>query len=122
MSKASTVQAITFVGRNYFDGMQRGEPALLEKCFHKDAYFMDFYHGEYMRETAAEWIEVVRKSPKPVESGTTCNMEITSIGVSRPTALAKVKVMLEGLMCTDYLTFVQMPEELQIVHKTNHHS
>jgi protease I len=122
MSEALTIQAITLVVHNYFDGMHLGDPALLEKCFHKDAYLIGFYHGEYMRETAAEWIAVVRTSPKPMESGAPFDMEIVSIDISGPTALVKVTALLDGLMFTDYLTLMQMPEGWQIVHKTYYHN
>jgi protease I len=122
MSEASTVQAITLVVHKYFDGMHLGEPALLEKCFHRDAYLIGFYHGEYMRETASEWIEVVRTSPKPIESGAPFDMEIATIDISGPTALVKVTALLDGLMYTDYLTLMQMPDGWQIVHKTYYHN
>jgi protease I len=122
MSEASTVQSIVWVVHKYFDGMHLGEPALLEKCFHRDAYLIGFYHGEYMRETASEWIEVVRTSPKPIESGAPFDMEIASIDISGPTALVKVTALLDGLMYTDYLTLMQMPDGWQIVHKTYYHN
>jgi protease I len=122
MSEASTVQAIALVIHKYFDGMHQGAPDLLGKCFHKDAYLIGFYHGEYMRETAAEWIEVVRASPKPVELGAPFDMNISSIDISGPTALVKVTAWLDGLLYTDYLTLMLMPEGWQIVHKTYYHN
>jgi protease I len=122
MSEASTVQAIALVVHQYFDGMYLGRPALLEQCFHQDAYLIGFYHGEYMRETATEWIDVVRTSPKPIESGAPFDMEIASIDISGPTALVKVTALLDGLMYTDYLTLMQMPEGWKIVHKTYYHN
>ena len=122
MSEASTVRAITLLVHNYFDGMHLGEPALLEKCFHKDACLIGFEHGEYMRQTAAEWIEVVRTSPKPIETAAPFDMEIASIDISGPTALIKITALLDGLMYTDYLTLMKMPGGWQIVHKTYYHN
>jgi ligand-binding SRPBCC domain-containing protein len=75
-----------------------------------------------MRETATEWIEVVRTSSKPIESGSPFAMEIASIDISGPKALVKVTALLDGLMYTDYLTLMQMPEGWQIVHKTYYHN
>jgi protease I len=121
MSEASAVQAVTLLVYKYLDGMHLGDPALLEKCFHKDAYLIGFYHGEYMRETANEWIEVVRGSPKPVESGAPFDMKIASIDISGPTAWVKIKATLDGLFYTDYLTLMMVPEGWQIVHKTYYH-
>jgi hypothetical protein len=122
MSEATTVQAIALLVHQYFDGMHFGDPELLEKCFHSDAYLIGFYHGEYMRETAAEWIDVVRTSPKPVDSGAQFEMSIASIDISGPTALVKVTALLDGLLFTDYLTLMQLPEGWQIVHKTYYHN
>jgi hypothetical protein len=121
MSEASTIRAITLLVHKYLDGMHLGEPGLLESCFHKDAYLIGFYHGEYMRETAAEWIDVVRGSPKPVDSGAPFDMKIASIDVSGPTAWVKIKATLDGLFYTDYLTLMMLPEGWQIVHKTYYH-
>jgi hypothetical protein len=121
MSEATTVNAITLVVQKYLDGMHLGEPDLLEQCFHKDAYLIGFYHGEYVRETAAEWIEVVRTSPKPVESGAPFEMEIASIDIAGPTSWVKIKAVLDGLLFTDYLTLMLLPEGWQIVHKTYYH-
>ena len=121
MSEASTVREITLVVHKYFDGMHLGEPELLEQCFHKDAYLIGFYHGEYMRESAAEWIQVVRTSPKPIESGAPFDMEIAAVDISGPTALVKITALLDGLRYTDYLTMMQMPDGWQIVHKTYYH-
>jgi protease I len=122
MSEASTIHAITQLVHQYFDGMHLGSPELLSPCFHKDAYLIGLYHGAYMRETAAEWIDVVRTSPKPAEAGAPFDMEIVSIDVSGPTAVVKITALLEGLLFTDYLTLMQMPVGWQIVHKTYRHN
>jgi hypothetical protein len=75
-----------------------------------------------MRETAAAWFGVVRTSSKPADLGAPFDMKIVSIDISGPTAIVKIAALFDGLMFTDFLTPMQMPDGWRMVHKTYYHN
>ncbi len=121
MSAVTDLLAIGETMQDYFEGMHRGDTALLRKAFHPDACLFGYYDNAYSRITREEWIAEVEAMAKPSESGEAFDMRIVATDITGPTAVVKVVVLYVGQRYTDYLTLMQFGGAWAIINKSYHH-
>ena len=121
MNDAKTLPAIATAVQTYFEGMHFGDPQRLRAVVHADAFVTGYYHGDYTRQSLAEWLVEVEATKRPSESGEPFDMHIVSVDVSTQIAVVKVAVLYLGLRFTDYLTLADLDGGWRIVHKSYVH-
>ncbi|QSB28972.1 nuclear transport factor 2 family protein [Flavobacterium sp. CLA17] len=118
MDNFSTSAAlITALIMNYFNGIYKGDAALLEKTFHPKALIVGDIKGMPYFKTLDQYLEGVKGRKSPRELGEKFNMEIVSLEVINNTAVAKVKVPIFEYNYYDQLSFAVVDGKWVIVNK-----
>lgn len=119
--KASDQELVGQTVQLYFDGLYYGDTAKLKKAFHPKAFVIGEYQGQSLYLTLSEFLEVVKKTPKPSESGEKYDMKIVSLELAGKVGAVKVADLYLGLRFTDYLSVANLAGEWLIVNKVFHH-
>ena len=109
--------SIAEVIQRYFEGIHHGDVALLERVFHADARLMGEVNGQLYQRHRDEYLEIVRNRPAPASLGAPFRMRITSIDVTRHTAVAKLFTPVGAIEYVDYLALQKIGGMWVVVHK-----
>jgi hypothetical protein len=109
--------SIADVLQRYFDGIHHGDVALLEPVFHADARLMGEVNGQQYQKHRDEYLEIVRNRPAPASLGAPFQMRITSVDVTRHTAVAKLVTPVNMTGYVDYLALQKIGGTWVVVHK-----
>ena len=113
MSKA----AIEALVQEYFKGMYEGDADRLKAIFHEDCRLFGERKGEKREFPASDFFAYVEGAPIPKDEGEAYDMELVSIDITGPVAVAHVKDLYQGGHFTDYLTCMETDQGWKIVNK-----
>jgi hypothetical protein len=113
MSKA----AIEAIVHEYFHGMYEGDAERLKAIFHEDCRLFGEHKGEKSESHVSDFLAYVASAPVPKNEGEPYDMELLSIDLTGPVAVAHVKDLYQGGRFTDYLTCMETDQGWKIVNK-----
>ena len=116
-TKATDIELIQKTVQYYFDGLYHSDVEKLEKAFHPNSQVIGYFDGSLSFEPFDGFLEFVKATPAPIESGEEYDMEIVSIDVTANEAVAKVANLYLGLRFTDYLSLLKVDGNWVIVNK-----
>lgn len=105
----------------YFDGLYNSDIEKLKKAFHTNSQVIGYFQGTLLFNSLEQFLEFVKATPAPSESGEEYDMKIVSIDVTGDQAVAKVSDLYLGFRFTDYLSLLNIDGNWVIVNKTFHH-
>jgi hypothetical protein len=94
--------------QQYFDGIYRGEVALLRDVFHPDAVVFDNTKGSIRRRPVEEYIDGVARRQSPRAAGEPFDMKILSVDVSGELAAVTARLKMLG---NDYHNLLSLLHE-----------
>ncbi|RPE09544.1 nuclear transport factor 2 family protein [Chitinophaga lutea] len=109
--------AVQSVINGYFDGIYRGDTALLGEVFHPQALLCGDINGQPYFKTVNEYLEVVRNRKSPQELGENFRMEVLGIEMLGNNAIAKLRVPMLGYDYYDYLSLTVIEGKWRIMNK-----
>lgn len=105
----------------YFDGLYHSDIEKLNKAFHPNAQIIGNFQGTLMFNSLEQFLEFVKATPAPSESGEDYEMRIVFIDMTGTEAVAKVEDSYLGFRFTDYLSLVNIEGAWVIINKTFYH-
>tara|TARA_B100000427_G_scaffold264921_1_gene230069 strand:- start:112 stop:483 length:372 start_codon:yes stop_codon:yes gene_type:complete len=103
---------------NYFDGLYQSDVSKLSSVFHPDCHLFSSTGG-YLNWSRDEWLEAVSNRNSPEKLSLNRHDRIISIDIAdQNTAFAKVQIAIPPRFFTDYLSFLRLEGDWQIVSKT----
>lgn len=119
---AQDFDAVARVLQDYFDGLYRGDTALLARVFHPEARYVTATGEELLHLGMDEYFPVVDKRPKPSEQGEPRRDRIVSIEFAGPkTAFARVNCSVGERYFTDFLSLILTDGRWRIIAKVFHY-
>ena len=109
--------AILALLSDYFDGLYRGDTALLRAVFHPEAASFSAMGGSRAHQRVANWLELVAQRPSPQERGEAFRMRVLSLSVLHDIALAQVHVPAHGFDYYNVLSLVRVEGRWMIANK-----
>lgn len=107
---------------DYFDGLHRGDTAILRRVFHPAAQYACATGGSLLQLRMDEYFPVVDRRPSPASLGQARRDRIVSIEFAGPvTAFARVECTIAPKAFTDFLTLVKLDGRWQIIAKVFHY-
>ncbi|ANW22911.1 hypothetical protein BA953_01115 [Vibrio coralliilyticus] len=97
----------------YFDGLHRGDVALLESIFHPDVYLK----SPNLRRSMTQWLTDVAERKSPHELGLEFKFKIDSIDIVKDQAMVKVHCPLFSFNYIDFLGLLKEENQWRIVSK-----
>ena len=108
---------ITAVLSSYFEGVFKGDTALLGSVFHPQALVAGDINGQPYFKTLSEYLEGVKNRKSPFELKETFRMEILEIEIVNSIAIAKVRVPIFEFSYCDLLSLTKIGGKWVIVNK-----
>jgi hypothetical protein len=119
---SNSLEAVSQVLKNYFDGLYQCDTQLLRQVFHPAAIYACATDGELLTLGMAEYFPIVDKRASPASRGDARTDRIVSIEFIGPvTALAKVQCSILPKHFTDLLSMVYVENRWQIIAKVFHY-
>lgn len=119
---AQDFDAVARVLQDYFDGLYRGDTALLARVFHPEARYVTATGEELLHLGMDEYFPVFDKRPKPSEQGEPRRDRIVSIEFAGPkTAFARVNCSVGERYFTDFLSLILTDGRWRIIAKVFHY-
>lgn len=118
---ATNLELIQQTVQYYFDGLYHSNVDKLKKAFHPNAQVIGHFQGNLVFNSLEQFLEFVKTTPAPSESGEEYDMKIVSIDVTGDGSVAKVADLYLGLRFTDYLSLLKIDSRWVIVNKVFHH-
>ena len=117
----SAEQAINATIRTYFESMHESSKAKVDDAFHPNAKITG-YQGERLMEMSVTQFGdfVAAQQPSPKEKGDAERLEIVSLDIAGPTAVARVRDDYLGNTYLDTLAFVEEAGKWVIYNKLYH--
>lgn len=109
--------AIAAVLSSYFEGVYKGDTALLRKIFHPKSLVAGDVNGLPYFKTLDEYLEGVGSRKSPKELNQTFKMEILSIEIINSIAIAKVHLPIFDFNYYDLLSLNETDKGWVIVNK-----
>jgi len=116
-TKATDIELIQETVQYYFDGIYHSDVEKLKNAFHPNSQVIGYFDGSLSFESLDGFLEFVKATPAPSESGEEYDMGIVSIDVTANEAVAKVANLYLGLKFTDYLSLLKVDGNWVIVNK-----
>ena len=107
-TKATDIELIQKTVQYYFDGLYHSDVEKLKKAFHPNSQVIGYFDGSLTFDSLDGFLEFVKATPAPSESGEEYDMKIVSIDVTANEAVAKVADLYLGLQFTDYLSLLKV--------------
>lgn len=121
-ANSNSLEAVTQVLKNYFEGLYRCDTQLLRQVFHPAALYACATDKELLTLGMAEYFPIVDKRVSPASRGDARTDRIVSIEFVGPvTALAKVQCSILPKHFTDLLSMVFVENRWQIIAKVFHY-
>ncbi len=105
----------------YFDGLYHSDIEKLKKAFHPNAQVIGYFQGTLLFNSLEQFLEFVKATPAPSESGEKYDMRIVSVDMTGNEAVTKVADLYLGFRFTDYLSLLKIDGNWVIVNKTFYH-
>jgi len=106
----------------YFDGLYRGDIALLADVFHPQAHYSCATNGELLQLAMPEYFKVVDNRDAPIKVNQPRIDKIIAIEFAGDvTALAKVECAIGNKHFTDFLNLIYVNSKWQIIAKVFHY-
>jgi hypothetical protein len=122
MSKEKTdLELIQQTVQYYFDGLYYSDIEKLQVAFHPNSQVIGYFQGTLMFNSLVQFLEFVKTTPAPAESGENYDMRIVSIDMTGTEAVAKVDDLYLGFRFTDYLSLLKVDGTWVIINKTFYH-
>lgn len=102
----------------YFKGTYHGSEDLLRKAFHPAAHITGNFKGQIVDWTLDDFIARVTTTPTAAQNKEPYEKEITLIDQTENAAMVKAKVVVGGIIFTDYITLLKMNERWVIRNKS----
>ena len=106
-------QQIVAIIKHYFDGLHRGDVALLGRIFHSDVYLK----APNSRRSMDQWLSDVAERQSPEKLGLAFRFEIESIDIVKDQAMVKVYCPLYRFNYIDFLGLLKEEGRWSIVSK-----
>ncbi|MCP4274707.1 MAG: nuclear transport factor 2 family protein [Gammaproteobacteria bacterium] len=116
-TQATDIELIQKTVQYYFDGCYHSDVEKLKKAFHPNSQVIGYFDGSLSFESLDGFLEFIKATPAPSESGEEYDMKIVSIDVTANEAVAKVTDLYLGLRFTDYLSLLKVDGNWVIVNK-----
>ncbi len=116
-TKATDIELIQKTVQYYFDGHYHSDVEKLKKAFHPNSQVIGYWNGSLSFQSLDGYLEFVKATPAPSESGEEPDWKIVSIDVTANEAVAKVANLYLGLQFTDYLSLLKVDGNWVIVNK-----
>ena len=114
--------AVAAVIAPYFDGLYHSDTKLLAQVFHPKAQYVCVTDGTLLYRDMAEYFPVVDARPSPASRGELRRDEIVSIEFAGAvTARAVLHCAIGPRFFTDYLTFIRLDGQWQVISKVFHY-
>ena len=107
------LKAVQKITRDYFDGLHRGDVALLQTIFEKQAHLQ----APGVRLSRDEWLAAVADRPTPEGLGHSFDFQLLAVDIVGKQALVKADSPLLGKHYIDYLSLLKENDEWRIVNK-----
>ena len=108
--------------KRYYDGLYRGDIALLESVFHPQAIYHTASGGAPLTYNMPAYMDVVRNRQSPAQRGDAYRFNVESIRFAGgDTALAVLTCAMMGKRFTDFLSFTRIDGEWRIAAKVFHY-
>lgn len=108
--------------KDYFDGLYNSDTSRLSRAFHPMAHYVCVTDGTFLRLTMDEYLPIVGQRPSPASRNEQRHDRIVSIEFAGPvTAMARVECSIGHKLFMDFLTFVFINEQWQIISKVFHY-
>ena len=120
-TNATNLELIQQTVQYYFDGLYHSNIEKLKIAFHPNAQVIGHFQGNLVFNSLEQFLEFVKSTPAPSESGEEYDMKIVSIDVTGDVSVAKVADLYLGLRFTDYLSLLKIDSGWVIVNKVFHH-
>jgi hypothetical protein len=120
-SKATDIEMIQKTIQYYFDGHHHSDTEKLKKAYHPNSQVIGYWKGSLAFQSLDEYLEIVKATPGPSESGEEYDMKIVSIDVTANEAVTKVAGLYTGLRYTDYLSLLKVDGNWVIVNDMYYH-
>lgn len=117
-STNNDIELIMQVVHGYFNGTYHGDTDQLKKAFHTDARITGVINGEPCDWSLTDFIARVTIAPTAAEKNEKYDKEIISIDVTTNAAMVKTRVVVAGLIFTDYITFLKIGGQWIIRNKS----
>ena len=89
-TKATDIEVIQKTVKYYFDGHYHSDTEKLKKAYHPNSQVIGYWDGSLSFQSLDEYLEFVKATPAPSESGEEYDGKIVSIDVTAIEAVAKV--------------------------------
>ena len=120
-TKATDIEVIQKTVQNYFDGHHHSDTEKLKKVYHPNSQVIGYFDGSLTFASRDEYLESVKATPAPSESGEEFDMTIVSIDVTANEAVAKVAGLYLGRRFTDYLSLLKVDGNWVVVNDMYDH-
>lgn len=120
-SDATNLELIQQTVQYYFDGLYLSDIEKLKKAFHPNAQVIGYFQGTLLFNSLEQFLEFVKATPAPSESGEKYDMRIVSVDMTGNEAVTKVADLYLGFRFTDYLSLLNIDGNWVIVNKTFYH-
>jgi protease I len=115
---SNDIERIRQVVDLYFKGTHQGDGAHLKRAFHPDVRITGIIKGQYCDWSLSEFITRVTASPTAESKGESYNKEILSVDNVHDAAMVKARVVVGGLIFSDYITLLKINGEWIIRNKS----
>lgn len=116
-NKANDIEMIQQTIQFYFDGLYHSDVEKLKKAFHPSSQVIGFFEGNLAIQPLEGFLEFIKATSAPSESGEEYDMKIVSIDITGNEAAVKVEDLYLGLRFTDYLSLLRIENNWVIVNK-----
>ncbi|EPA0452308.1 nuclear transport factor 2 family protein [Vibrio fluvialis] len=106
-------QQIIAIINHYFDGLHRGDAALLGRIFHPDVCLK----APSVRRSMTEWLNDVSERKSPEQLSLAFNFKIESLDIVKDQAMAKIHCPLFSFDYIDFLGLLKEDGQWRIVSK-----
>lgn len=111
------IKAIEQLINNYFQGIFRGDIALLGQCFQDNTLIYGDIKGKDYLKNVPDYLEGVQNRKSPEELKESFGMKIIGIDIMGKIAMAKLHVPMLGYNYYDYLSLFKIKGDWKIVNK-----
>ncbi|MEZ5893243.1 MAG: nuclear transport factor 2 family protein [Parvularculaceae bacterium] len=108
--------------QRYYDGLYRGDVALLKTVFHEQARYHTASQSPALHYDMPEYFDVVAARQSPQSRGDAYGFDVETIRFAGDdTAFAAVSMTMMGKRYADFLTFIRDGDAWRIVAKVFHY-
>ena len=112
------IQEITKTIESYFQSTYRGNSDELRKIFHSNAYITGNINGQFVDWPLDDFIARAITKPTAAEKKDPYDKQIISIDQTVNVAMVKARVVIAGLIFTDYMTLLKIEGKWLIRNKS----